>query len=250
MSGRDFKGVWIPKEVWFDDRLNPLEKIILFEIDSLDKTDTGCFASNDYIAKFCQCSEWKVSNAITKLVDLGYIRIAAFDGRHRTIKSCLGFSIMQPCEFPNSALGNSQDSNTNTINTSNENKKNKSLSSIDDAFATFWSAYPRKDGKQDAVKAWKSLKPNEELQQTILNDIHRRLEKGGTWFGTEKRFIKMASSYLRGKRWEDENIPQGSTERSERPNPALDYAQRTYTDKDFGDDFFIDLNKYGGDSNA
>ena len=28
-------------------------------------------------------------------------------------------------------------------------------------------------------------------------------------------------------------------------NPALDYAQRKYTDADYGDDFFIDLDKYG-----
>ena len=28
-------------------------------------------------------------------------------------------------------------------------------------------------------------------------------------------------------------------------NPALDYAQREYRDEDFGDDFFIDLDKYG-----
>lgn len=231
MSGRDFKGVWIPKEVWLDARLNPLEKIILFEIDSLDKSDSGCFASNDYIAKFCQCSEWKVSNAITKLVELGYIRIAAFDGRHRTIKSCLGFSLMQPCEFPKAELGISQDSNTSISSTSNEHKKNISLSSIDDAFSTFWAVYPRKDGKQDALKAWKALKPSDELQQTILNDIHRRLDKGGTWCGTEKRFIKMAGAYLRGRRWEDENIPQGSSERPGWHNPALDYTQREYKDR-------------------
>ena len=28
-------------------------------------------------------------------------------------------------------------------------------------------------------------------------------------------------------------------------NPALDYAQREYRDEDFGDDFFVDLSKYG-----
>ena len=28
-------------------------------------------------------------------------------------------------------------------------------------------------------------------------------------------------------------------------NPALDYQQRTYKDDDFGDDFFVDLDKYG-----
>lgn len=29
------------------------------------------------------------------------------------------------------------------------------------------------------------------------------------------------------------------------PNPALDYKQRQYTDADFGEDFFVDLSKYG-----
>ena len=86
---RDFKGVWIPKEVWLDDRLNALEKIILVEIDSLDCEETGCFASNDYIAEFCQCSLTKVSLSIKKLTDLGYVYVESFNGRTRILKSRL-----------------------------------------------------------------------------------------------------------------------------------------------------------------
>lgn len=33
-------------------------------------------------------------------------------------------------------------------------------------------------------------------------------------------------------------------------NPALNYAQRSYTDEDYGDDFFVDLNKKDGGDNA
>lgn len=84
---RDFKGVWIPKEIWLDNRLNSLDKIILVEIDSLDATEDGCYASNQYLAEFCQCSETKISTAINKLVNLGYIEIIKFDGRKRYIKS-------------------------------------------------------------------------------------------------------------------------------------------------------------------
>lgn len=222
---REWRGIWIPKEVWLDERLNPLEKVILFEIDSLDKTDSGCFASNEYIAKFCQCSEWKVSNAITKLISLGYIRIAAFDGRKRTIKSCLGFSLTQPCEFPNSDLGISQDISIRDSNTSNKNKV--SISSIDDDFSKFWSAYPRKDGKQDAIKAWKSIKPNKELQNVILNDLKRRVGINGVWYKSERRFIPLPATYLRGRRWEDE---QGTGKVHEEPNydydPWLDPRRR------------------------
>lgn len=85
---RDFKGVWIPKNIWLNDNLTILEKVILVEIDSLDNED-HCVAGNDYLAQFCQCSESKVSGAVKKLQELGYIEVIAFDGRHRRIRSCL-----------------------------------------------------------------------------------------------------------------------------------------------------------------
>lgn len=86
---RDFKGIWIPKGIWLDKRLNALDKIILVEIDSLDANEEGCYASNKYLADFCQCTETKISTSIKKLVELGYIKITSFDGRKRYIKSRL-----------------------------------------------------------------------------------------------------------------------------------------------------------------
>lgn len=102
---REFKGVWFPAEVWLDERLTALEKIILIEIDSLD-SDNGCYASNEYLAKFCQCSQSKVSGAITKLRQLGYIRIKSFDGRKRILESCLSFSVRQSTKKEKSAQQN------------------------------------------------------------------------------------------------------------------------------------------------
>lgn len=95
MANRDFKGVWIPREVWLDTRLNALEKIILTEVDSLDCGDEGCFAGNKYIADFCQCSERKVTEAISKLISLGYISVGSFDGRQRILRSCLAKTARQ-----------------------------------------------------------------------------------------------------------------------------------------------------------
>ena len=88
-NSRDFKGVWIPKEVWLDTDLNALDKIILVEIDSLDSEERGCFASNKYLAEFCQCSESKVSRSISKLTKLGYVSVKSFNGRCRVLKSLL-----------------------------------------------------------------------------------------------------------------------------------------------------------------
>ena len=85
---RAFRGVWITADVYLDKRLEPLDKIILTEIDSLDNED-GCYASNQYLAEFCQCSESKVSKSVSKLLKLGYIRRESFDGRTRILRSNL-----------------------------------------------------------------------------------------------------------------------------------------------------------------
>lgn len=98
---REFKGIWIPAEVWLDERLTALEKMILMEIDSLDNDD-NCYASNEHLAKFCQCSQSKVSSAIAKLKKLGYIRVKSFDGRKRILESCLTVSIGQTTKIKKS----------------------------------------------------------------------------------------------------------------------------------------------------
>lgn len=113
---RDFKGVWIAREVWLDKRLTALDKVILTEIDSLDRGD-GCFASNAYIADFCQCSENKVSEAVAKLSRFGYIAIAGFNGRSRILKSCLtknGRQGHKKCEAASQKTGQINNSDYNS----------------------------------------------------------------------------------------------------------------------------------------
>jgi uncharacterized phage protein (TIGR02220 family) len=66
--------------------------MVLMEIDSLDG-DGGCWASNEYLAKFCQCSVSKVSKAIAKLTDLGYVYRESFDGRKRMLRSAISHPV-------------------------------------------------------------------------------------------------------------------------------------------------------------
>ena len=53
---RDFKGVWIPREIWLSEELSLMEKILFVEIHSLDN-ERGCFASNQYFADFFGMSD-------------------------------------------------------------------------------------------------------------------------------------------------------------------------------------------------
>ena len=153
-DNRDFKGVWIPKEVWLDTRLNALDKVILMEIDSLDQGEKGCYASNKHLATFCQCSKTKVSTAISKLIECGYVYIQNFDGRKRKLKSRLSNFERQNIKNCNADIQNLKESNTyrNTDNNTVSNKKerkNKSKS-YDEQIA----GYTQNEELQNALKAF------------------------------------------------------------------------------------------------
>jgi hypothetical protein len=85
-ENRDFKGVWIPKEIWLNTDLSIIEKVLLVEIDSLDNSERGCFASNEYLAKFVQLSEGRVANIISDLKKRKFLIQVFFDGRNRGLR--------------------------------------------------------------------------------------------------------------------------------------------------------------------
>ena len=63
---RDFKGIWIPKEVWLSDALTMQEKLFYVEIDSLDNED-GCYASNSHFSEFFDISKGRCTQIIKSL---------------------------------------------------------------------------------------------------------------------------------------------------------------------------------------
>ena len=137
---RQFKGIWIPKEIWLDDNLSALDKVILAEIDSLDDEETGCYASNEHIAAFCKCSKGNVSRAISKLIQSGYIYIKSFDGRKRVLKSKVS---LRKADFTNcegrlhkSARQTSQKSKADFTNCEESNIDSKIGSNIDENIYT------------------------------------------------------------------------------------------------------------------
>jgi hypothetical protein len=85
ITPRGFKGIWIPKEIFFCEDLSWEEKMLILEIDSLDKNGSGCFASNKYLAGFIGKSEGGTANIISELRTRGYIEDKGFDGRERRI---------------------------------------------------------------------------------------------------------------------------------------------------------------------
>lgn len=159
-ESRDFKGVWIPKKVWLDTRLNALEKIILTEIDSLDNGEKGCYASNEHLAEFCQCSKTKVSTAIKKLIDCGYIYVQNFDGRKRELKSRLSNFERQNIKNCKADIQNLKESNTdnNTVNNTNNTLSKKERKSKSKSYDEQIAEYTQNEELQNALKAFLQMR--------------------------------------------------------------------------------------------
>ena len=78
----------------------------------------------------------------------------------------------------------------------------KETDTKESSFLQFWREYPKKQAKADARVAWNKM-DGHLLLSTILKDLRRR-----RW-PDDKKFIPLPASYLRGRRWEDEDEPAG-----------------------------------------
>lgn len=96
--------------------------------------------------------------------------------------------------------GVTNSAHTNPPHTSSPN--GEPPNSPPDRFDEFWTAYPRKDNKQAARKAWaKAVKRHG--PEELITEAHRW---AGLWkaAGTAKQYIPHGSTWLNGERWTDE----------------------------------------------
>lgn len=90
-------------------------------------------------------------------------------------------------------------------------------------FVDFWAAYPRKQAKMDAIKAWKKLAPSPDLVARIVASVQRSCDSPD-WRKDGGQYIPYPATYLNGRRWEDEQSTGGRF-------ANLEYLMRTMEDK-------------------
>jgi hypothetical protein len=194
---RDFKGVWIPKDIWLDENLTWMEKLLLVEIDSLD-AEKGCYASNDYFAKFFQLSKSRISDLVGQLVAKGYITtfflyegkqikrreismvipIRKFEGGIRKTEE--GYS--EKAKGINTLINNTSINNTNKLYNDKEafvkrlDELKDKLGNQYDSFLSYWT-------EEDA-------KGKMRFQDQKFFDISRRI---ATWVKNSKNFEPVAT---------------------------------------------------------
>lgn len=229
---RDFKGVWIRKELYLAEGLSWSEKILYVEIHSLDGKD-GCFASNDYLADFLGTKISTVSNNIRKLKDLGLVEEVSFDGRRRVLTThdeniinlkgrllknkSLNFKNQKhnnkdivikgnDCLFKNKhSTGSSEPEKK-----SSEKKMIRTSTAKRNVYVDYFASQAKKEGIKTAAK---HERPDSKIYQKAAEEF-TKLEKGMFSSGRvfDKKSIEMNnidSSLLNSHKWTRKEIRQG-----------------------------------------
>ncbi len=69
-------------------------------------------------------------------------------------------------------------------------------------FVEFWSAYPKRVSKPQAIRAWRKLSPDAQTVRAILAGVNRD-KRSDQWLRDDGRFIPNPSTYLNNARWQD-----------------------------------------------
>lgn len=95
-------------------------------------------------------------------------------------------------------------------------------------FEAFWGAYPRHQDKAKALKAFQRINPDTDLLTIILRALEVQKDSD-QWTCQGGQYIPLATTWLNGRRWEDE--PPGGG-RPRRTVTAARYSQRDYTEEE------------------
>lgn len=221
---RQFKGIWIPKEIWLNKDLTFQEKIILVEIDSYDDGQVGCFATNKHFVNNFGINSSRISQIIQSLQRKNYITINYdFNGneiirrylhinrppypeKEGMLKTNIGMlkNEIGVCQFDKGGYVNFlKDNNINNINNTNNN-----IYIVE--FEETWKAYPNKKGKENAMKDYIKARKDGVDYETIVNGLKKYLmycKKEKKWYKP-----KNGSTWFHQRSWNDEYEIEITTE--------------------------------------
>lgn len=116
---------------------------------------------------------------------------------HQTINRPSKFKNPSPPDTLTEYSLSPQDTLTDEVNRSKEEVNKKEYNAL---FETFYQAYPIKQAKQNAFKAWSKLQVDDVLIEKMLKAIS--LQKDSKQW--KEGFIPHPATWLNGRRWEDE----------------------------------------------
>jgi pyocin large subunit-like protein len=192
---------------------NSGQQLVLLLLANHTNGHTGqCNPSHKLLAEECRMGLSTLKNHIKGLEEAGFLRIVHISKE--------GVSL--PNQYILGGVGqNLADGGSNLDRQVGQNlatkqedkpviKPNKSSSPF---FVEFWKAYPRKTNKDFAEKVFAKLKVDDAMLTKMIQAIY--VQNKSVWKDKEQQYIPHPSTWLNGKRWEDEIVakPMSASDR-------------------------------------
>ena len=176
-----------------------------------------------YLAEWCDCRKKYMLTLLKKMTDDGLLRKRTRDQNGVTFCEYQAITPEEHCEHQKNGSEDapqseppvhkvnppgSQSEPSNNINIIYTRESKDSLvcasrCASDDGFAAFWTAYPKKKSKGQALSAWKKLKPDSSLQALILKAVEAQ-KRSPDWQKDKGKYIPYPATWLNAMAWEDE----------------------------------------------
>ena len=181
------------------------------------------------LSKVLGFSERQIRTAINHLKTTGELT----SKRHPkfSLFTVLNYEEYQQATGKTTSERQANDSQATTKEESNKAIKQKEYIYMPD-FEKFWKAYPKKVGKQNAIKIFQKIDPmSEELFEKIIAEVEWQKKFGSM---QDKQYCKDPERWLRDKRWDDERIERNTFQNgnsSQQPKGEEDKRQWLFPPK-------------------
>jgi len=192
---------------------NSGQQLVLLLLANHTNGHTGqCNPSHRLLAEECRMGLSTLKNHIKGLEDAGFLKIVHISKEgvslpNQYILGGVGQNLADGGSKSDRQVGQN-------LATKQEDKPViKPSKSSDPLFVEFWKAYPRKTNKDFAEKVFAKLKVDDVLLTKMIQAIH--VQNRSVWKDKEQQYIPHPSTWLNGKRWEDEVVakPMSASDR-------------------------------------
>ena len=188
--------------------LKPAAKIVLYWLADHHNSETGmCFPSLKTLAKECEMDVATVKRHLIHLEDAGLIER---NKRHREngsqtstqyiLRLFEGLAQNAPTPGAKCATPLAQNNTPHNLGNNNLGNEPNISAKADDRFDEFWQTVPRKVGKGQAVKAWRSALKKADADTILAAMRAYALQREGQ----DQQFTAHPATWLNGERWLDE----------------------------------------------
>ncbi len=237
---RRFTGLFLPVDIIDAQGLRWIERLLWAQIHALfSHTRGGCFATNEHLARTFDIAEKSVANAITNLIEKGWLRRWK-DGDQRML-----MAVHPEPDFPKwgndfPQMGNAFSPNGETPYIEKEKNENKDLCPPGGAFALegdaskeikagseiieeIWKAYPNKEGKKKALDYIRQALRKKKITapELLARTKTYALSRAGS-DGKCLPFTPHGSTWFHEERWQDISPNPNPTSHDQSTTPPAD----------------------------